>query len=304
MATESTISPSGPEVWTVRKVLDWTTGHFQRHGCETPRLDAEILLSHVRECKRIELYTRFDDLVTDEQREAMRELVRRRAQSEPVAYLVGYREFYGLEFEVCPDVLIPRPDTETLVLESLDFLKERGRSRVLEIGPGSGCISVSLAVSQPGLQITAVDISPGALAVAKRNADRHKVGGSISFREGNAFSGLRNGTDEPFDLIVTNPPYIGEAEVDQLMADVRRFEPRVALVSGSDGLDLIREIAEQSVEWLKPGGALMIELAPEQADSTVELLNQTGKYGTIEQVNDLSGAVRVVRCLREGAKTA
>ena len=300
MATESTISPSGPEVWTVRKVLDWTTGHFQRHGCETPRLDAEILLSHVRRCQRIELYTRFEELVTDEQREAMRELVRRRAQSEPVAYLVGYREFYGLEFEVCPDVLIPRPDTETLVLESLDFLKERRDARVLEIGPGSGCISVSLAVSQPGLRITAIDISSGALAVAKRNAVRHDVSGSISFREADAFHGLSHASDELFDLIVTNPPYIGEAEVDQLMTDVRRFEPRVALVSGPDGLDLIREIAERSVEWLKPGGALMMELAPEQADATVELLNQTHRYGTVEKVNDLAGAVRVVQCLREG----
>ena len=158
------------EEWTVRRILDWTTAHLKQHGSDTPRLDAEILLAHARACRRIELYTHFDEPLTDAQRAVMRDLAKRRAKSEPVAYLVGHREFFSLDFRVTPDVLIPRPDTETLVVELIDAAKPLESPRILDIGTGSGCIAVAAAVNLPKAQITATDLSEAALAIARENA--------------------------------------------------------------------------------------------------------------------------------------
>ena len=160
--------------WTVQAILDWTTGHLAAHGSSSPRLDAEILLAHSRDCQRIELYTQYDQELTPQQRVVMRELVKRRAAREPVAYLVGYREFFGIDFEVNADTLIPRPDTETLVLELLDLARELpAATSILDVGTGSGCIAVSIATGLPSAQLTATDISPAALAVAVANATTH-----------------------------------------------------------------------------------------------------------------------------------
>ena len=159
--------------WTVGKIIDWTTAHLRKHGSDSPRLEAEILLAHARRCPRIQLYVQYNELLTDDQRAVMRDLVRRRAQAEPVAYLVGRREFFALDFRVTPDVLIPRPETETLVLQLIAAVKSRPNPRILDVGTGSGCIAIAAAVNVPGALVTAIDISPRALDVARDNASRH-----------------------------------------------------------------------------------------------------------------------------------
>ena len=331
------------DVWTVRRILEWTTGHLAKHGSDTPRLDSEILLAHARGCRRIELYTRFEEPLTDVQRTAMRDLVRRRAQHEPVAYLVGHREFYGLEFRVTHDVLIPRPDTETLVMELIEAAKAdfdcgsmpkrpstrealttgdgaevvsnagasqpngegtsvapvaepRRPPRVLDLGTGTGCIAISVAVNCPTAEVTAIDLSEPALAVARENAERHRVTDRIRFLHGDLFAPLAAG--KPFDLIASNPPYIGEAEFETLQPDVRLHEPKTALVSGADGLKDIRRLIAEAPEHLAPGGRLFLEIAPEQAEEVERLLQSEGAYADVCVIKDLAGNFRVATARR------
>ncbi|MGE3317176.1 MAG: peptide chain release factor N(5)-glutamine methyltransferase [Planctomycetaceae bacterium] len=277
--------------WTVRRIIEWTTGHLKNHGSETPRLDAEILLAHARNCRRIELYTRFDEPLTDPQRAAMRDLVRRRAQSEPVAYLVGHREFFSLDFRVTPDVLVPRPDTETLVLELLDRVRAIENPRLLDIGTGSGCIAVSAAVNLPTARVTAIDISPNALAIARENAETHNVLERMRFLEGDLFGSVPAG--ETFHAIASNPPYIRAEELESLQADVRLHEPRLALISGPEGLEVIRRIVDEAPSRLVAGGTLLFEFSPEQAGAVEELLQASSSYRDIKLVKDLTNRPRV-----------
>lgn len=284
--------------WSVKQILDWTTSHFRDSGSPTPRLDAEILLAHVRRCPRIELYTRYDEIVVPEQRAAMRELVKRRGTSEPIAYLVGHREFFGLDFAVDSRVLIPRPETETLVVELLSCLQSAGDNpQMLEIGTGSGCIAVAAAVQAGNLNVVAVDLSPAALEVATANATRHGVTDRIRFVLGDGLQAVEHEPDlaqQRFDLIVSNPPYVTEAELDQLPPDVREFEPLQALVSGPDGLDLIRRLIADAPGWLVPGGRLLIELDPDQVPAVQKLFAGSGEWQPMQRWNDLAGQVRVV----------
>lgn len=289
-------APAGP--WTVRRLMEVTTDFLKKQGSDSPRLDTEILLAHVRGCKRIELYTRFDEIVSDEQRDRFRELVRRRAKSEPVAYLVGHREFFGLEFTVTPDVLIPRPDTETLVVELLEAARPHEAPRIVDVGTGSGCIAVAAAVNCPQAQVTAIDLSEAALEAARGNAQRHGVADRIRFLQGDLFAPLPAG--EQFEFVVSNPPYVAEGELDELQSEVRLHEPRSALVAGSDGLDVIRPLVAQAPQWLVPGGTLLFEISPEQSGPARELLEATGDYHDLRVIRDLSGRDRVVRGTRRG----
>ena len=295
---ENSATSNRTDSWTVRTVLDWTTEHLRRSGSETPRLDAEILLAHSRSCPRIELYTRYDEPLSDLERSIMRELVQRRAQSEPVAYLVGYREFYSLEFRVNPGVLIPRPETELLVMESLDLLKLARVPRVLDLGTGSGCVAVSIAANHVEAQITACDISEAAIEVAAENAERHGLTDRIEFRSGNLFDALDS--DSLFDLIVSNPPYVAESELDLLDKDVRCHEPRLALDGGRHGLVILKRIIENGGDWLVPGGHLLLEIAPEQAKPIESLVLTTNRFGPVHIINDLSGNARAIRICKNG----
>lgn len=278
--------------WTVRRVLEWTAEHLGKHGSDTPRLDAEILLAHSRGCHRIELYTRFDEPLSEPQRATMRELVRRRAQAEPVAYLVGHREFYGLDFRVNQDVLIPRPDTETLVLELLDRIEPGETCRVLDIGTGSGCIAVAATVNRPLARVVAGDISEAALALARQNAATHGVADRIEFVCGNLFGPLTQG--DRFDVIVSNPPYIADIEMDSLQADVRLHEPHLALTAGQDGLDILKLLIQQAPDWLLPGGWLFVEISPEQVAAVRGLFEARAAYRDVSVANDLANRARVV----------
>lgn len=293
MAVEtSKINPKSDDTWTVRRILEWTTRHLQQHGSETPRLDAEVLLAFSRGCQRIELYTRFDEVLSEQHRGIMRDLVRRRAQSEPVAYLVGHREFFSLDFLVTTDVFIPRPDTETLVLTVLEQAKSFSAPRILDIGTGSGCICVAISANHPAAQLTAVDISKPALEVAKTNAQRHNVAERIRFLSGDLFAPLAE--NELFDMIVSNPPYILESERDTLQPDVRLHEPHSALFSGKDGLDIIRRLIWEAHDYLSPSGLLLMELDPNQADAVTNILQSHDLYTETKSHKDLTGKIRVV----------
>ncbi len=287
---------SADAAWTVGKIIEWTTAHLKKHGSETPRLDAEILLAKARNCPRIQLYVQYHELLTEDERAVMRDLVRRRAQAEPVAYLVGHREFFGLDFRVTPDVLIPRPETETLVLELIAAAKSYTRPRILDIGTGSGCIAVATAVNLPPATITATDISAPAIEIARQNASQHEVAGRMIFHEGDLFAPLETG--ESFDLIVSNPPYVADGEMATLSADIRRHEPQQALRAGPQGLDVIARLVAGAGAHLAPGGSLLMEISPEQAAAVVSLIDQTGAFETARVIKDPSGSERVVAARR------
>lgn len=227
----------------------------------------------------------------------MRELVQRRAKHEPVAYLVGHREFYSLDFEVTPDVLIPRPDTETLVLELLDLVRpvepDSGSpaSRILDVGTGSGCIAVTVAVNRPDALVTAVDVSPAAIEVARANAVRHNVSERVRFVESDLFAALDG--EEPFDVIASNPPYVPSGEWETLPDDVRLHEPRLALESGADGLETIRRIINAAPPFLIPGGHLLLEVDIPQAEAVRDLLRAQPAFDDVRLINDLTARPRV-----------
>lgn len=294
----SVTPPTAGDAWTVRRILEWTVPHLKSHGSESPRLDAEILLAHARGCPRIQLYTNYDEPLTDAQRATMRDLVKRRAAAEPVAYLVGHREFFGLDFQVTKDVLIPRPDTETLIVEAIETLKPQAAPRVLDIGTGSGCIAISLAVNCPSAIVTAIDLSPAALDIARANAEKHNAGDRIRWMCGDLFAPLA--ADEQFELIASNPPYIASAEIETLAADVRLHEPRSALDGGPDGLDVIRRLIADAPRYLASQGKLLVEISGEQADAVTELLTANGSYDDIAVLRDLAKQPRVVRAVRKG----
>jgi release factor glutamine methyltransferase len=287
------------EEWTVRRVLDWTTAHLKQHGSETPRLDAEILLAHARGCKRIELYTRFDEPLTEAQRAVMRDLAKRRAKSEPVAYLVGHREFFSLDFRVTPEVLIPRPDTETLVVELLDVARPLETPRILDLGTGSGCIAVAAAVNLPSARITATDLSETALAVARQNAETHAVSKRIRFLQGDLFAPL--GGDEQFEVIASNAPYIADGEREALQNDVRRYEPHTALFAGPAGTEVLFRIIEGAAARFAPQGALILEISPEQAATVRARIESNGVYEDVRVIKDSAGLARVVRARKVNA---
>lgn len=295
--SEAPSTPAG-DVWTVKRILDWTIPHLKSQGSESPRLDAEILLAHARGCPRIQLYTNYDQPLTDPQRATMRDLVKRRSAAEPVAYLVGHREFFGLDFRVTKDVLIPRPDTETLVVDAIESLKSQAAARVLDVGTGSGCIAISLAVNCPNAEVTAIDLSQAAIDIATANAETHNVAGRIRWLCGDLFDPLT--ADEQFDLIASNPPYIAAAEIETLAADVRLHEPRSALDGGPDGLDVIRRLIAGAPQYLVSQGKLLIEISGEQADAVTQLLAANGHFDDIAVLKDLAKQPRVVRAVRKG----
>ena len=285
-------------------VLRWTTGRFEARGLATPRLDAEILLAHALGLQRVQLYVQFDRPLTVAERAAVRELVRRRQAGESVAYVIGKKEFWGLELAVDARVLVPRPDTETLVDEALARLAEMATTtatttaaarpegtpppRLADVGTGSGAIAVVLAKQRPDAQVTASDRSPEALAVARANAERH--GAAITFVEGDLAAPLA--ALAPFDLVAANLPYIPSAEIDALAAEVRA-EPRLALDGGADGLALVRRLVADAPALLAAGGALVLEVGAGQARATAALLEAVG-FRDLRLRRDLGEIERVV----------
>jgi release factor glutamine methyltransferase len=281
------------ETWTVRRLLEWTEDFLRKKGFESPRLEAQILLAHALGCKKIDLYVRHDEEPAEDRRTAFRETIKKRAEGMPVAYLVGHREFYSLEFAVSPAVLIPRPETETLVMEALRRLKPLESPRVLDLGTGSGAIAVAIARQHKTARITAVDVSSAALAVAASNAQRHGVADRITFLEGDLFVPVAG---ETFDLIVSNPPYIADAELASLDVGVREFEPRAALAGGPDGLDFYRRIAADVPNYLAAGGAILVEIGATQEAAVRDLF--AARLDPDTSFKDSAGRPRVVTAKR------
>ncbi len=285
--------------WTIGRLLTWTTDYFKNSGIENPRLDAEVLLAEARECERIELYTSFDELANERTRVAFRELVRRRAEGMPVAYLVGRREFYAMTFFVTPEVLIPRPETEFVVIALLDLVKQQESHdaplRIADVGTGSGILAVCAAKHIANSTLTAIDSSTGALAVAKRNAEHHQVADRIQLLEGDLLSDLPLASK--FDFIVCNPPYVREAEFEKLSPEVKRYEPRSALVAGPRGTEVIERLLPQAAEHLEPGGWLIFEISPMIAQSVRSLIDEK-PWQSVAFHKDLAGHERVVSAQR------
>jgi release factor glutamine methyltransferase len=281
-----------PTIWTIKALLTWTADHFKAKGIADARLEAEILLAHVLDCKRVDLFVRFEEQPTEAERTKFRGLIQRRLGSWPVAYLVGSRAFYMLTFEVDPAVLIPRSDTETLVLEALNRLKPLTAPEVLDLGTGSGCIAVSLAHQKKDARVTATDISPDALAVAQKNATKAGVAERVTFLQGDLFAALP--PESAFHLIASNPPYIAQSEFATLSADVRDHEPRVALDGGPDGLAFYRRIANGVCPFLKPGGSLLLEIGYTQEAAVRGLLAERPELEVGATLKDMGGHPRVV----------
>lgn len=291
---------SSDEPWTVLRLLEWTTDFFKARGSESPRLDAEVLLAHARECARIELYTSFGEEPTEEQRIAFREMVRRRGEGTPVAQLVGYREFYSLRFRVNEHVLIPRPETEHLVIEALDWvkaLKDGDRPlQIADIGTGSGVIAISIAKHTDNVEVTAIDRSTAALEIALWNSEQHKVGSTVRFLE----SDLLGSVSEPekFDIICSNPPYVSELEFAELSESVREYEPKEALVSGAEGTEVIERLLTECPDRLQSGGRLIIELSPMIADACENLASESAAFTDLKFIKDLEGHRRILSLKR------
>ena len=281
--------------WSVLELLRWTTDYFRAKGIETARLDAEILLGFALGSDRLRLYLDFEKPVLFEERARFRELVKRRAEERvPVAYLTGVREFWSLTLAVTPDVLVPRPETETLVEAVLAELPDvEAELTAFDLGTGSGAIALALAKERPKLRVVAGDISPAALAVAEGNAATHGLADRVRFLQGDGFASVMG---QRFDVIVSNPPYLAEAEAASLAPELAH-EPRAALYAGPDGAALLRKIIHEAPIFLAPGGLLALELSPEQADEVTHCLARGGFEGP-KLHRDLGGRPRVVtaRC--------
>ncbi len=276
------------DAWTVKSVLDWATGDFAVREMESPRLEAELLLSTVLSCERIKLYTEFDRPLQQAELSSYREMIARRRKGEPAAYITGLKEFWSLEFEVGPSVLVPRPDTETLVQAALD----RGVGlRLLDLCTGSGCVGQALASEAAGLRVEATDLSSAACEVARRNAHKHDMSQRVTILEGDLFGPLEKGA--LYDTIVSNPPYVIDEEIAQLSPEVRS-EPMMALAGGNDGLDVVRRILAGAPEFLAPGGSLLLEIDPRQATVVAEDLGRDAIGRDGEIVKDMAGRDRVV----------
>jgi len=286
--------------WTIQKLLNWTSEYLTNKGVDSPRLSAELLLSHALGIKRIELYTQFDKQVPQQQLDKLHDMVKRAGLHEPVAYLTGKTEFYSLELDITADCLIPRPETELLVQRAIELLRTRsGIQYVCDLCTGSGCIAAAIAKNFPDARVTATDISAAALEVAARNVEKHRLKEHIQLLCGDLFEPVIQQLDvNQFDLIVCNPPYVSAAEYEILDKNVKEYEPESALLAGADGLDVYRRIIKKVDEFLKPGAALMLEIGYAQGPAVRELLEQTGAFVEIKIEKDPQDNDRVVTALK------
>jgi len=309
------------ESWTILEILRWTTDYFRDKGVSEPRASAELLLAHTLGVSRLDLYLRYDQPLNRDELGRFKALVVRRRQGEPVAYLTGHREFWSLDFHVTPAVLIPRPETETLVAAALEVAKDfkesggelQGKAgelispgpplqsphlRGLEVGVGSGAVVVALARELPGVSWVGLDLSGAALAVARDNARRHGVLHRVHFLQADLLTAFK--PERHFALLVANLPYVPRPVWEELPREIKEFEPEGALLGGDDGLDLIRVLIRQAHRLVRGEGWVLLEVGDGQAPEVAALLEATGAYDRVEMVRDFSGIERVVRARRWG----
>jgi release factor glutamine methyltransferase len=292
LAAPSAPTPSLPATWTVLDVVKWTTARFSDRGVATPRLDAELLVAHVLTLPRVQLYVQFERVLSPEELAALRDLIKRRQAGESIAYLTGRKEFWKLELAVDARVLVPRPDTETLVEEALARIGEATSPRIADVGTGSGALAITLAKLRPGAAVFASDVSAPALEVARANAER--LGAAVTFVEGDLAAPLA--AYAPFSLMLANLPYVPTADLASLPPDVRS-EPALALDGGADGLDLVRRLVADAPALLGAAGVLALEIGAGQAEATRASLQAAG-FADVQTRKDLAGIERVVSGVR------
>lgn len=287
---------AGSTIWTIKKLLLWTTHYFQEHHLDSPRLDAELLLAHVLHKQRIYLYTDFDLIVEPSELSLYREYIKKRVSGVSTAAIIGEKEFMGLTFKVNEDVLIPRPDTETWLEKVIQYHRNEQGLTVADLGTGSGAILLSFLYYCKEDTGVGVDISEKALALAEENGKNLKMDDRVTWRRGDYLTALEEG--ELFDGILTNPPYIPTGDIRGLAEEVRH-EPMNALDGGADGLTFYRKLAEGAAEHLKDGGFLAAEFGIHQATDVVNLLKETGKFDSFEVITDYGGIERAVYCRKK-----
>lgn len=285
-----------PEAWTIRRVLEWTSGYLRRGGVETARFEAELLLAHALRTERLHLYLNPDRPLSEAERARFRELVQKRRRGVPLAYLLGSVEFMDVTLRVDRRVLIPRVETEELVEVILKDCDSEAQARgeswcLLDLGTGSGAIVIALLKRWPRARAVAVDLSQGALELARENARENGVEERIRWVRTDWLAGLRG----RFDLIVSNPPYVPTEEYAHLPREVRVYEPRLALDGGPRGLRELQRIAQEAPKHLAPGGRLYLEIGAQQAEDVRALLEQTQAFSSVEVLPDLAGRDRFVR---------
>ena len=287
------------DTWTIIKLLSWAESYFKKHSIESPRLTGELLLAHCFGVKRLDLYLQHDRPLTKKELSQFKLLIQKRIQNQPLAYITGKKGFYESDFKVTNDVLIPRPDTETLVEQALQILNQRQQDqnsvnrnvrKILELGTGSGAIIVSLAKESPENTYFACDYSLNAVKVAQENS-KNIIGDKIHFFCSNWFSSLETG--EKFDLIISNPPYIPSSDILQLAPEIKNFEPILALDGGMDGLDSFRAILLDAYRFLSPGGVILLEMGFDQKEGLLDIINKSLMYKSVKFIKDLANHNRV-----------
>ncbi|SMC76150.1 release factor glutamine methyltransferase [Desulfocicer vacuolatum DSM 3385] len=293
------MAPKGQQVWTLLDTVAWTATYFKNKGLDSPRLTAEMLMCHCLEMDRMALYMEFDRPLHSDELARYKALIQRRVQREPVAYITGKKGFWDIEVAVSPHVLIPRPDTETLVEAALSEMTQRRQSqtqrplKILELGPGSGAVIVSLARAMPDNEYVAVDVSPAAAENTLENARRLGCDKDLSVVSGSWFDPFAPGT--VFDLIVSNPPYIPTRDIESLAPEIQDYEPRLALDGGMSGLDCIEHILSRAPAHLAHGGIILMETGFDQKTAVEALVNELAVYDGFESIRDEAGHHRVVK---------
>ncbi|MCA9582998.1 MAG: peptide chain release factor N(5)-glutamine methyltransferase [Myxococcales bacterium] len=280
------------DTWTIRRILTWMTEDFRGRGIGSPRLDGELLIAHGLGIDRVRMYMDLDRPLTGEELTLLRALVARRRKREPVAHILGKRDFFGRTFEVNADVLVPRPETELVVERALAGLPADSETTVLDLCTGSGCIGITLAMERPGIRVCLADVSEAALAVARRNVEQHGVGARVEVRQGDLFAACEG--MPPFGMLVSNPPYVVDAEIDGLEPEVATFEPRMALAAGDDGLSFVRRIAGECGPYLEAGALAVLEIGDGQGAAARAIVEAAGGMGRVKVYPDLAGHDRVL----------
>lgn len=286
------------EVWTIKRLLEWSTDFLKKSGSESPRLDSQLLIGHITGLDKVQLYVQFDRPLGTGELATYRTLVKRRGGGEPVAYILGFKEFYGRRFTVDGHVLVPRPETEHLVDAALAHLREKAPAspRIVDVGTGSGAIAISLACELEEAVVVGVDVSAEALEVASRNAELLGVRDRVKLARGDVLSPIKS--EASVHAVVSNPPYLDDALMATLPRDVRDHEPHLALYGGPDGLDVLRRLTDGARRVLVDGGMLAVELAGESQSAALRVLWEQSDFEDIQSVADYAGIARVLTATR------
>lgn len=284
--------------WIIKDLLKVTADYLKEKEIDSPRLTAEILLSHQLNTDRVNLYLNFDQPLTEKEISGYRSLIKRRLRHEPIQYITGSQEFWSLDFMVDPQVIIPRPESELLVEQAINrvganFAPQNQSPKILDLGTGSGALAISVAKEVPQARFWATDLSAAALSLARSNAEKHGVSERIQFMRGDLWDPIIN-LDITFDIIISNPPYITSEEYNDLAPEVRDYEPRLALDGHEGGMYFIEKIIRGGLDYLSPGGWLIMEMSPDQTEKALVLVEQIKGYGEKTRIKDYSHTYRVI----------